>query len=71
MSNQKPDGTSSQSDQSVNRRDLLLAGTSAVVASALGATSLSEVAQAQQAAPPANALRSYPEGHIGTSRHRG
>ena len=65
MSNQKPDGTSSQSDQSVNRRDLLLAGTSAVAASALGATSLSEVAQAQQAAPPANAL---PMGQLDRSK---
>jgi len=49
--NEKPDGTSLQTHRGFNRRDLLLGGTSAVAASALGATSLPKVAQAQEARP--------------------
>src|SRR5262249_8109010 len=47
----KSGDTASQAQDGVKRRDLLLGGTAAVATSALGATSLPKVAQAQQVQP--------------------
>ena len=51
-----PNDKSSQGGPGVNRRDLLLAGTSAVAASALGATSFPGLAHAQQTGPQASTV---------------
>src|SRR5262245_65526255 len=51
----KSGDTASQAQDGVKRRDLLLGGTAAVAASALGATSLPKAAQAQQVQPGGNA----------------
>src|SRR5262245_11434607 len=52
----KPDGTSTQAQDGAGKpRGLLLGGTAAVTASALGATALPKVAQAQQVQPGGNA----------------
>src|SRR5262249_41176821 len=56
----KPDDTASQAQEGVKRRDLLLGGTAAVAASALGATSLPKAARAQQV-PPGGSASATPQ----------